>query len=332
MLPCLVLTAGLGTRLRPLTDLLAKPALPVAGQPLIARILRWLASEGVDDAVLNLSHLPETVAAVVGDGAQFGMRVRYSWEQPVLGSAGGPRHALPLLGSRFLIVNGDTLTDVALGDVIDTHTRSGAAVTMALVPHPAPGRYGGVHVNDAGMVDRFTARHAQGAERGAGAPRATEPGGVQGTPPENNDVVDGPLWHYIGVQVVEASVFADLPDNEPAESVGGIYRPLVKQGLVAAYRSDALFRDIGRPDDYLDTAFAVARDEGSLGGVIEEAGAAYDASARLDRVMLWPGSRVGAGASLTGCIVAGADVPAGMTAERACIVPAESGLTVVPFP
>jgi NDP-sugar pyrophosphorylase family protein len=134
------------------------------------------------------------------------------------------------------------------------------------------------------------------------------------------------------VQVVEASVFADLPDNEPAESVGGLYRPLVKQGLVAAYRSDAVFRDIGRPDDYLDTAFAVARDEGRLGAVIEEDGAEYHASARLDRVILWPGSRVGAGASLTNCIVAGADVPGGTTAERACIIPAESGYAVVPFP
>lgn len=304
MLPCLVLTAGLGTRLRPLTDILAKPALPVAGQPLVSRILTWLASQGIDDAVLNLSHLPETVSGIVGDGSQFGMRVRYSWEQPVLGSAGGPRHALPLLGSRFLVVNGDTLTNVPLGDVIDTHTRSGAAVTMALVPHPAPGRYGGVHVNDAGLVDRFTAR---------------------------TDAADGPLWHYIGVQVVEAGVFADLPDNEPAESVGGVYRPLVEKGLVAAHRSDAMFRDIGRPVDYLDTAFAVARDEGSLAAVIEEGDAVYDAAASLDRVILWPGSRVEAGVSLTNCIVAGAHVPAGTTAAHACLTAGSGGLHVTPF-
>ena len=305
MLPCLVLTAGLGTRLRPLTDLLAKPALPVAGQPLVARTLRWLAAQGLTDAVLNLSHLPETVASVVGDGSQFGVRVRYSWEQPVLGSAGGPRHALPLLGSRFLIINGDTLTNVPIGDVIDTHVRSGARVTLALVPHPAPGRYGGVRVNESGRVEAFTAR--------------SEP-------------TEGPLWHYIGVQVVEADVFAELPDNQPAESIGGIYRPLVAQGLVAAHRSDAAFRDIGRPDDYLDTAFDLARDEGRLSAVIEEGDAEYDAAARLDRVILWPGSRVDAGASLTNCIVAGAHVPARMKADRACIVPAESGPAVVPFP
>lgn len=304
MLPCLLLTAGLGTRLRPLTDMLAKPALPVAGQPLVARILKWLASQGITDIVLNLSHLPDTVASVVGDGTQFGVRVRYSWEQPVLGSAGGPRHALPLLGPRFLIINGDTLTNVRLSEIVDTHTRSGAAVTMALVPHPAPGRYGGVRVNDAGLVEAFTAR---------------------------TDTGNGPLWHYIGAQVVEAEVFAGLPDNEPAESVGGIYKPLVAKGLVAAYRSEADFRDIGRPDDYLDTAFSVAHDEGSLAGVIAEGDASYDSSARLDRVILWNGSRVGAAAALTNCIVAGATVPPGTTAENACIVPSEGGPKIVPF-
>jgi mannose-1-phosphate guanylyltransferase len=304
MLPCLVLTAGLGTRLRPLTDILAKPALPVAGEPLVGRILRWLARQGITDTVLNLSHLPETVAAAVGDGSPYGVRARYSWEQPVLGSAGGPRHALPLLGPRFVIVNGDTLTDVSIGDVLDTHIRSGAAVTLALVPHPASGRYGGVRVNEAGLVEAFTGR---------------------------SDASGGTLWHYIGVQVVEADVFADLPDNTPAESVGGIYAPLVRAGRVAAHRSEALFRDIGRPGDYLDTVFAVARDEGRLTAAIEEGDAEFHPSARLERVILWDGSRVAEGADLRNCIVAGAEVPFGTTAADACITPGPGGVRVVPF-
>ena len=92
----LILTAGLGTRLRPLTDVRAKPAIPVAGEPMIRRIIRWLTSRGVTDLVLNLHHLPHTLTALVGDGSDLGLRVRYSWESPqVLGSAGGPRHALP---------------------------------------------------------------------------------------------------------------------------------------------------------------------------------------------------------------------------------------------
>ena len=100
MIPALVLTAGLGTRLDPITRLLAKAAVPLGGVTLIERVLGYLVSQGVTDVVLNLHHRPETIAAVVGDGAHIGpqgLRVRYSWEPRLLGSAGGPRHALPLL-------------------------------------------------------------------------------------------------------------------------------------------------------------------------------------------------------------------------------------------
>ena len=93
----LVLTAGLGTRLQPLTLARAKAAAPVDGEPLARRTIAWLVSHGLRDLVLNLHHKPETITAAVGDGSDLGARVRYSWESPVLGSAGGPRHALPLI-------------------------------------------------------------------------------------------------------------------------------------------------------------------------------------------------------------------------------------------
>src|SRR3977135_204463 len=93
----LVLTAGLGTRLRPLTQVRAKPAVPVAGEPIVRRIIGWLGRQRVTERVLTLHHLPHTLPAIVGDGSDRGVRVRYSWEQPeVLGSAGGPRRALPM--------------------------------------------------------------------------------------------------------------------------------------------------------------------------------------------------------------------------------------------
>jgi NDP-sugar pyrophosphorylase family protein len=110
-----VLTAGLGTRLQPLTSWRAKPALPVAGTTLIERILKGLASQGVRDLVLNLHHLPETITMVLGDGSAHGVRIRYSYEQPLLGSGGGPRRAFDLVeDDRLLLVNGDTLARVDL--------------------------------------------------------------------------------------------------------------------------------------------------------------------------------------------------------------------------
>ena len=139
----LILAAGLGTRLRPLTSVRAKAAVPVNGIPLVRRVMAWLVSEGVTEQVINLHHRPASIAAVVGDGRDLGARVRYSWENPVLGSAGGPRHALPLLTDGknpgedvFVIVNGDTLTDVRVPALMDRHLRSGARVTMALIPNP----------------------------------------------------------------------------------------------------------------------------------------------------------------------------------------------------
>src|SRR5882672_752317 len=130
MASALVLTAGFGTRLLPLSLVRAKPAVPIAGQPLVGRIIRWLAGQDVRHLVLNLHHLPETITSQVGDGAEFGTTVRYSWEDPILGSAGGPRKALPLLpGDNFFIINGDTLTEVDLDALAKSHRESGALVT-----------------------------------------------------------------------------------------------------------------------------------------------------------------------------------------------------------
>jgi len=224
MIPALVLTAGLATRLRPLSFVRAKAALPVGDQAIVQRILRWLAAYGVTDAVLNLHHLPHTITSIVGDGAADGVRVRYSWEMPVLGSAGGPRHALPLLGaSTFLIVNGDTLTDVDVGALVDAHRKSGALVTMAVIPNLNPGKYGGALVDGVGAVTGFG--------------RA-----------DNS-------YHFVGVQVAEAAAFASLPDSVPHETVKQLYPALIgeRSGSVRAFITSAEFFDIGTPLDYLNT-------------------------------------------------------------------------------
>ena len=175
----LILTAGLGTRLRPLTDVRAKPAIPVAGEPMIRRIVGWLAGHGVDDLVLNLHHRPETIAAAVGDGSDLGARVRYSWEQPiVLGSAGGPRQALPIVGAdTFFLINGDTLTDVDLDALSDAHQSTGARVTLALVPNRQPHRYGGVRLDADRRVIGFAPRGAaaEGTPTTSSASRSSVP-------------------------------------------------------------------------------------------------------------------------------------------------------------
>jgi NDP-sugar pyrophosphorylase family protein len=299
----LVLTAGLGTRLRPLTYVRAKAAVPVNGEALARRVLRWLAGQGFRDVVLNLHHHPQSIAAVVGDGADLGTRIRYSWEDPVLGSAGGPRHALPLLvdGSTrdrtFLIVNGDTLTGLKVDEVVRAHRKSGAIVTMAVIQNPRPEKYGGV------LIDGLSERDA--AITGFTAPK---PGLAS--------------YHFIGIQVVEAAAFDSLPDGIPAESVGALYPGLMsaRAGSVRAFVCDAPFQDIGTPADYLATSLQLARTEGDA---LVAPAAAVDPAATLERTAVWDDVIVGANAHLVECVVGDrVRIPAGARFTRKAIVPA----------
>ena len=225
MLPALILTAGIGARLDPLTRLVAKPAVPIAGQPLVERVIAWLVTQGVADVVLNLHHRPETVAGVVGDGAHLGVRARYSWEQPLLGSGGGPRHALPLLDSDpFLIVNGDTLCDFDLALMLDAHRLAGAGVTMAVVPNPAPDHYNGILLDDEDRIVGFV-------------PKGPAASGS---------------WHFVGVQIAHTEVFRPLVDGLAAETVAGLYRELIveRPGWLRGFRATTTFIDVGTPSDY----------------------------------------------------------------------------------
>ena len=293
----LILAAGLGTRLRPLTSVRAQAAVPVNGTSLIGRAISGLVSEGVDDLVVNLHHRPESVARLVGDGAALGARVRYSWEQPVLGSAGGPRHALPLLvdgdsNGSFLMVNGDTLTSVSLRDFAAAHLDAGALVTMALIENPRPDVYGGVAVAD-GWITGFA-----------------RPGSTRQS------------YHFIGVQAARAEAFARLEDGIPAESVMGLYPQLIEENRRAlrGYVVDAPFKDIGTPADYLQTSMDLASTEGDR--MASGVGVAIDASAVLRRTALWDRVTVGPGCHLEECIVCdGVVVPAASTYRRCALVP-----------
>lgn len=305
MIPALLLTAGLGTRLRPLSEVRAKGAVPVAGEPLARRIIRWLVAGGITDIVLNLHHRPQTLTATIGDGRDLGARVRYSWEQPVLGSAGGPRHALPLLDAeRFLIVNGDTLTNMDVAALVARHDDARALVTMALVPNLKPEQYGGVLVAD-GTVSGFTA-------------------------PGKRD----PNYHFIGVQVAERQAFESLADGVPAESVGELYPRLMREraDAVAAFVSDASFEDIGTPRDYLETTFGIAHREGHAEGLQCGVDCTIAADAVLRRTVLWDRVTIGAGAMLSECIVADdVTVPPGARFERCCMTVRGGAVNVQTF-
>lgn len=304
-MPCLrhalVLTAGLGTRLRPLTEVRAKPAIPVAGVPMVRRIVSWLAGQGVGDIVLNLHHLPHTITAVVGDGSDLFTRVRYSWEHPVvLGSAGGPRQALSIVGADvFLIVNGDVLTDFDLNALCQAHVDSGALVTLALVRNREPHRYGGVRLDAEGNVAGFPPPGAAAEE----------------------------VFHFVGVQVAHADAFRPLGIGQPAASVRGIYDDLITQrpGSIRGFVGDAAFWDVGTVSDYWRTSWSLA--DGADGSTAMRGDRVDIApTARVSRSIFWDDVVVPHDCVLDECIVTdGVLIPSGSRFRQTIVMRGADG-------
>jgi NDP-sugar pyrophosphorylase family protein len=292
--------------LRPLSSVRAKPAVPVAGTPLISRILRYATRHGIQRAVVNLHHLPETITGLVGDGSDLNLEVKYSWEWPhVLGSAGGPRKALPLVGREdFFVINGDTLCDVDLTALAAQHADTGSLVTMAVIQNRWPDQYGGVVTDSQGRVYGFVPR---------GSPAAK--------------------YHFVGVQMVHPSVFADLPLDQPAESVRTVYPALIasKPGSVRAFLADAEFWDVGTPATYLEAALEIGGREGIPAPQIG-AGTVVHQSARVTESVIWDRAEIGPDVTLERCIVAdGVRVPAGRRFTNCVIIQGDGDLVASPM-
>lgn len=275
--------------------------MPVAGEPLVRRLLRYGAGWGIRDFVLNLHYLPETITVQVGDGGDLGVRVRYSFESPVLGSAGGPRKALALLPEEsFFIINGDTLTNVDLHALAENHRETGALVTIAVIPNQRPDRYGGLIVDSSGRFHSVV--------------------------PPGSHVRS---YHVVGVQIAHPSAFARLLLNDPAESIGALYKELVKENLghVRAFLSSADFWDVGTPADYLDACLSIGKSEGDILQIGK--GSVIDQSARIAESVIWDDVSVGAGATLERCVVAdGVTIPSGASFRNRAIIQREGELVV----
>jgi NDP-sugar pyrophosphorylase family protein len=154
-----ILAAGVGTRLRPLTDACPKPMLPIAGRPLLCRTLDWLRDNGVVESALNLHHLPQVVRAGLGDGSAWGMSLRFSYEPELLGTSGAVRAIAERFrgwfDQTFLLVYGDMLLDIDLAELLAFHQASRAVLTLALKHTATPRSQGMIELDSTGRVRRF---------------------------------------------------------------------------------------------------------------------------------------------------------------------------------
>jgi mannose-1-phosphate guanylyltransferase len=224
----LVLAGGEGTRLRPLTLTTPKPVLPLADRPFLSFMLDWLHDHGVEEAILSLGFLSDAVHAVLGD-IQSGMRLRYVHEDEPLGTAGPVRLAADegILADRFLVLNGDVLTDMDLTAELEQHERSGAAGTLALVEVDDVSSYGVVPCGDDGQVLEF---------------REKAPG-----PAPTNRI-------NAGAYVLERSVVDLIPSGRAVSFERDVFPQMVGNGL-HGWNADAYWIDIGTPERYLEATW-----------------------------------------------------------------------------
>ena len=315
----IVLVGGEGTRLRPLTEFVPKPALTLVDRPFLAYMIEWLAGHGIDEVVLACGFLPDVLRSALGEGERFGARIRYVAEPEPLGTAGAIRFAADELGDdlgeRFLALNGDVLTDLDLGSLQAAHRERAATATIALHPVDDCAAYGLVHCDEAGAVSAFLEKTG---EHVAGEVNA-------------------------GMYVLERRVLDLIPPGEEVSIERDVFPRLVGEGL-GALSLDGYWMDIGTPERYLQASWDIL--DGSVRTRVEPSapGLLVDPSAELadgvelgPHAVLGPGCRVGAGARvrdsvlLEGCVVGagaqvgdsiladGAEVAAGVTLDRAVL-------------
>jgi mannose-1-phosphate guanylyltransferase len=285
----MILAAGLGTRLRPLSLEIPKPVIPVLGQPLCGHSMAFLREHGAESFLLNLHHGQETVRKKVTAWAADRFPVEFTLEPEILGTGGGIGNAREhLRGDTFMTANSDAVARFPLGDALARHRTTGALATLVLLPDRWK-RYTPVRVREDGRIAGF----------GSAAPAGTFEG------------------FYTGYLIAEPEMLDRIPRDRPSCIVRDTLVPLIATGApIFAFLTEGAFLDFGTPEDYLRGTLALlaereggegphsyAHPRASIGNgatvgpdAVVEAGASVGGGATVRRAILWPGAVVPPGA------------------------------------
>jgi mannose-1-phosphate guanylyltransferase len=297
-----ILVGGEGKRLRPLTSTVPKPVVPLVDRPFISYMLEWLRRHGVDDVIMSCGFLATSVRNVLGDGSGLGIRLRFVEEPDPRGTAGALKFAESMLDERFLMLNGDVLTDIDLGSQIAQHEQTGAIATLALVAVPDPTAYGLVLLEDDLSVREFIEK------------------------PSSDRLPTNLI--SAGAYVLERSVLELVPADVNVSIEREVWPRLIGAGLYG-YPSESYWLDIGTPGRYLQGTFDII--EGTVDTAVRERlgsdWLAIEDGARVHGRVIPPallgrGVEIAEGAHVGSLVVLGDDVSvaAGSTVERSVIL------------
>ncbi|MGH2905719.1 MAG: sugar phosphate nucleotidyltransferase [Solirubrobacterales bacterium] len=221
-----ILSGGQGTRLRPLTATMPKPSVPMVNRPMIWYMIDWLRGHGVSEVVMSVGFLADGLRAALDATGHEGVNIRYVEEPEPLGTAGAVKFAEQHLDERFLVLNGDVLTDFDIGAEIAQHAATGARATLALVPVEDPTAYGLVLTDEQKRIEAFLEK------------------------PDAADVPPNPRINA-GAYVLERDVLQMIPAGENKSFEHDVFPQLVGDGIYA-YDADGYWLDLGTPERYVE--------------------------------------------------------------------------------
>ena len=293
----IVLSAGYGTRLWPLTEDRTKPAIPILGKPLVGYVAEYLARYGIDEIVVNLHHRPESVRRALGDGSRFGVKLHYVEEPVILGTSGAIDNTREFFEREtFVAVNGKIITDIDLSAALQTHRDRKAIATLVLLPNTLRERFTVVETED-GLIKRF-----------GGMPTADEHGST-------------PLM-FTGIQILEPRIFEYIPRGVFSHTTTDVYPQAMARGeVVAAHVASGRWRELSTLRRYLDISVELLQEKEMR--YVAGANTAISETAAVSDSILWDRVEVGTGAKVNRAILAdNVKIPSGETVESAVVVPA----------
>ena len=293
----IILSAGYGTRLWPLTEDRTKPAIPILGKPLVGYVAEYLARYGCDEVVVNLHHQPESVRRALGDGSRFGVKLDYVEEPVILGTSGALDNAKALLdGDTFVVINGKIITDIDLNAALEVHRRTKAIATLVLLPNPA--------------CERFSI-----VEAGNGCLR-----GFGGMPKRDEFREKDPPLMFTGIQILEPEIFEYIPQGVFSHSVTDVYPQAMSKGeVIAVHVAHENWYELSTIPRYRDISLMLLEQSGKTFSV--GAGGEISEQAEVDRAILWDNVRIDAGARVRRSILAdNVHIAAGEVIENAAVV------------
>jgi NDP-sugar pyrophosphorylase family protein len=309
----MILAAGFGTRLWPLTEDRTKPAIPFLNRPLITYAIDYLAQAGIRDIIINLHHQPDSITNPLGDGSQFGVNIQYSYEEEILGTSGAiDKVRDQLIDDDFIVINGKIVTNIDLQAAIREHKERQAIATLVLKENKGHERFSIVEIDARGYISNFAGFPQPPANEIAIA--ESQNGGASVI-----QAATAPLM-FVGIQVLSPRIFEYVPRNCFSHSVVDVYPKAMALGeAVIAHLTTGDWYELSTIERYLESSIHFAKQKGLAN--VRGADCVIEADAFVEDSILWKGVTVECGARVHQSVLAdGVRIPANAVIEHAVVV------------